>query len=64
MPSKFKASEFIKYDGIGDLYAYLRMFYRKMAPYGDNHPLLYQIFLDNLTSPVAIRCARLENTSS
>ena len=35
MPPKFKAPEFVKYD------AYLHMFCRKMAAYGDNHPLLY-----------------------
>ena len=40
MPPKFKALEFIKYDGTGDPCAHLRMFYRKMAPYRDNHPLL------------------------
>ena len=36
MPHKFKSLEFVKYDGTGDPYAHLRMFYRKMAPYGDN----------------------------
>ena len=41
MPPKFKAPKFVKYDGTGDPYPYLCMFYRKMAPYGDNHPLLY-----------------------
>ena len=40
MPPKFKALEFVKYDGTGDPYAHLRMFCRKIAPYGDNHPLL------------------------
>ncbi|KAK9984272.1 hypothetical protein SO802_033797 [Lithocarpus litseifolius] len=37
---------------------------QKDAPYGDNHPSLYQIFLDSLTSPVAIQYVRLEKTSS
>ena len=36
----------------------------KMAPYGENHPLLCQIFPDNLTGHVAIWYARLEKTSS
>ena len=38
MPPKFKASKFVKYDGTGDPCAHLRMFCKKMAPYGDNHP--------------------------
>ena len=45
MPPKFKAPKFVKYDGTGDPCTHMRMFYRKMAPYGDNHPLLCQIFL-------------------
>ena len=64
MPPKFKAPEFIKYDGIGDLCVHLHMFYRRMAPYGDNHPLLCQIFPNSLTGPVATWYARLEKTSS
>ena len=32
MPPKFKAPEFVKYDGTGDPCAHLCMFYRKMAP--------------------------------
>ena len=32
MPPKFKAIEFFKYDGTGDLCVHLRMFCRKMAP--------------------------------
>ena len=60
MPPKFKAPKFIKYDGIGDPCAHLRMFCRKMASYGDNHPLHYQIFLDSLTGPVATWYVRLE----
>ena len=35
-----------------------------MAPYGDNHPLLYQIFPDSLTSTVATWYVRLEKTCS
>ena len=35
-----------------------------MAPYGENHLLLCQIFPDNLTGPVATWYARLEKTSS
>ena len=64
MPPKFKALEFIKYDGIGDPCAHLRMFCRKMALYGDNYPLLCQIFPDSLTGPTAIWYVRLEKTSS
>ena len=63
MPPKFKALEFVKYDGTGNPYAHLRMFC-KMAAYGDNHPLFCQIFLDSLTGPMAIWYVRLEKTSS
>ena len=41
MPPNFKAPEFVKYNGTRDPCAHLCMFCRKMAPYGDNHPLLY-----------------------
>ena len=41
MPPTFKAPEFVKYDGTRDPCAHLHMFYKKMAPYGDNQPLLY-----------------------
>ena len=41
IPPKFKALEFVKYDGTRDPYAHLRMFCRKMTLYGDNHPLLF-----------------------
>ena len=64
MPPKFKVPEFVKYDGTGDLYAHLRMLCRKMAPYGDNHPLLCQIFPDSLTSLAATWFVRLEKTSN
>jgi len=64
MPPKFKAPEFVKYDGTGDPYANLRIFYRKMTPYRDNHPLLCQISPDSLTGPVATWYVRLEKTSS
>ena len=64
MPPKFKAPEFVKYDGTRDPWAHLRMFYRKMAPYRDNHPLLCQIFSNSLTGPVATWYARLEKISS
>ena len=64
MPPKFKAPEFVKYDGTRDPCAHLHMICTKIAPYGDNHPLLCQIFLDNLTSLVATWYTRLENTSS
>ena len=40
-PPKFKAPKFVKYDSIRDPCAHLRMFCWKMAPYGDNYPLLY-----------------------
>ena len=64
MPPKFKAPEFVKYDGIGNLCAQLHMFCRKMPPYRDNHPLLCQIFPDSLTGPVTIWYERLEKTSN
>ena len=64
MPSKFKAPEFVKYDGTGDPCPHLLMFYRKMAPYGDNHPFLCQIFPDSLIGPDATWYVRLEKTSS
>ena len=64
MPPKFKAPEFVKYDGTKDHHAHLCMFYRKIAPNGDNHPLLFQIFLDSLTGLVATWYVRLEKTSS
>ena len=38
-PPTFKSLEFFKYDGTGDPCTHLRMFCRKIAPYGDNHPL-------------------------
>ena len=64
MPPKFKALEFVKYDGTGDPYTHLYMFCRKMVPYGDNHPLFCHIFPDSLTGPTATWYARLEKTSS
>ena len=64
MPPKFKALEFVKYDSTRDPCARLCMFYRKMAPYGDNRPLLCQIFPDSLTGPATIWYVRLEKTSS
>ena len=64
MPPRFKAHKVFKYDGIGDPWTHLHMFCRKMAPYGDNYTLLYQIFLDSLTSPIATWHVRLEKTSS
>ena len=64
MPPKFKAPKFVKYDGTGDPCAHLRMFCKKMAPYGKNHPLLCQIFPNNLTGPTAIWYVRLEKTFS
>ena len=64
MPPKFKALEFVKYDGTEDPCAYLCMFCRKMAPYGDNYPLHCQIFPDSLTGPATIWYARLGKTSS
>ena len=64
MPPKFKAPEFVKYGGTGDLCTHLRMFCSKMAPYGDNHLLLCQIFPDSLTGLVATWYVRLEKTSN
>ena len=62
MPPKFKSLEFFKYDGTGDPYAHLHMFCRKMAPCRDNHPLLYQIFPNNLTGLIATGYVKLEKT--
>ena len=62
MPPKFKAPEFVKYDGIGDPCPHLRLFCGKMAPNRDNHPLLCQIFPDSLTGPAATWYVRLEKT--
>ena len=64
MPPKFKAPKFVKYDDIGDPCVHLCMFCRRMAPYGDNHPLLCQIFLDSLIGPTTTWYAILEKTSS
>ena len=64
MPPKFKAPEFVKYDGTEDPCAYLCMFCRKMAPYRDNYTLLCHIFPDSLTGPSATWYVRLEKTSS
>ena len=64
MPPKFKALEFVKYDGTGDPCVHLCMFYRKMASYRDNHSLLYQIFPNSLTSPTTTWYVRLEKTFS
>ena len=64
MPPKFKAPEFVKYDGIGDPRAHLRMFYKTMSSYGDNHPLLCQIFPISLIGLAAIWYVRLEKTSN
>jgi len=64
MPPKFKALEFIRYDGTRDPYAHLRIFCRKMAPYRDNQPLICQIFPDSLPDLVATWYMRLEKTSS
>ena len=63
-PLKFKAPKFVKYDGIGDPCAHLCMFCRKMALYGDNHPLLCQIFPNSLIGLAATWYVRLEKTSS
>ena len=64
MPLKFKAPDFVKYDGTGDPCAHLCMFCRMISPYGDNHPLLYQILPDSLTGPTATWYEKLEKTSS
>ena len=64
MPPKLKAPEFIKYDGIGDPCPHLCLFCGKKAPNKDNHPLLYQIFLDSLIGPAITWYVRLERTSS
>ena len=64
MPPKFKAPEFVKYDGTGDPCVHLCMLCQKMAPCGDNHPLICQIFPDSLIGPAATWYVRLEKTSS
>ena len=64
MPPKFKAPEFVKYDGTRDPCTYLCMLCRKMAPYGGNHPLLCQIFPNSLIGLAATWYVRLEKTSS
>ena len=64
MPPKFKVPKFIKYDGTGDPCTHLHMFCRKMAPYGDNHPLLCQIFPNSLTGPATTWYVRLEKISN
>ena len=64
MPLKFKSPKFVKYNGTGGPYAYWCMFCKKIAPYGDNKPLLNQIFPDSLIGPVATWYVRLEKTSS
>ena len=53
MPQKFKPPKFLKYDGTSDPCAHLCMFCRKMAPYGDNQPLLSQVFQDSLIGSAA-----------
>ena len=63
-PPTFKSLEFFKYDGTGDPCTHLRMFCKKIAPYGDNHPFLCQISLDNLTGFAATWYVRLEKTFS
>ena len=37
---KFKAPEFERYNGKGDPMIHLQIYYRKMAQYVDNEPLL------------------------
>ena len=64
MPPKFMAPQFVKYDDTRDPCTHLHKFYRKMAPCGNNHPLLYQIFPVSLTGPTAKWYVRLEKTSS
>ena len=64
MPPKFKAPEFVKYDGIGDPCAHLRMFCRKMVPYGDNHPLLCQFFPNSLTGQLFPRILQVQHRDS
>ena len=64
MPPKFKLLEFVKYDGTRDSCAHLRMLCRNMAPYGDNQPLLCQIFPNSLIGFIATWYVRLEKTSS
>ena len=60
----FKTPEFVKYNGTRDPCEQLHMFCKKMAPYGDNHPLLCQNFPNSLTGHVVTWYVRLEKTSS
>ena len=59
MPLKFKTRGFVKYDDTGYPYAHVCMFYRKMVLYGDNPPLLSQVFLDSLIGPTTTWYLRL-----
>ena len=45
MPPKLKAPKIVKYDGTRDPCVHLRRFYRKMAPYKDDNPLLCKFSL-------------------
>ena len=63
MPPKFKAPEFEKYNGRGDPMIHLQMYYRKMAPYADNEPLLIQTFQDTLTGHAAEWYSQLKKIS-
>jgi len=64
MPPKFKALEFVKYDGTRDPCTHLCMLCRKMASYGGNHPLLCQIFPNSLIGLATTWYVILEMTSS
>ena len=64
MPPKSKSPEFVKYDITVDPCGHLHKFCRKMAPYGDNYPLLCQNFPNSLIGLAATWYVRLEKTSS
>uniref|UniRef100_A0A2N9HYS4 Reverse transcriptase domain-containing protein n=2 Tax=Fagus sylvatica TaxID=28930 RepID=A0A2N9HYS4_FAGSY len=48
VPYKFKAQDFVKYNGTSDPMIYLQMYCRKMARNAGNEPLLIQTFQDFL----------------
>jgi hypothetical protein len=63
VPPKFKAPEFEKYNGRGDPMIHLQMYYRKMAPYVNNEPLLIQTFQDTLIGHAAEWYSQLKKIS-
>jgi hypothetical protein len=60
VPYKFKAQDFVKYNGTSDPMIYLQMYCRKMARNAGNEPLLIQTFQDILTGQAAVWFSRLK----